>query len=178
MSRREYKLNQASGFSLIELLIVIVIISILASFAVIYLTASRRAANGASAIQSLRVISESEHSYAAGVGNKEYGDSQELFNEDFIDAGLARACIPAPTLPSKSGVPAMSPEPKSGFIFIFIREISNGSNPPKYNVLARPMVDTGISRTGDRTFYVDQTSVIRASDSPTVAATLSSKPIN
>jgi type IV pilus assembly protein PilA len=171
--------GQATGFSLIELLIVIVILSILSSLTVLYVVASRRAANGASAIQSLRVLSQAEASYSAGVGNRKFAEPQDLFDEDMIDNGLARACDPAPTGTSKSGYPALAREPKSGYFFIFtLAPVLTESDPPRYSVLARPFVDTGIARTGDRTFFIDQSGVIRTSNGPTVQATLNSQPLN
>src|SRR6266850_7941106 len=97
MYKCSHCLKQESGFSLVELLTVIVIINILACLAFVYLTSSRRAANGASAVQSMRLFTEVQHSYSSGVGNRDYANPQELFNEEYIDAGLARACIPTPT---------------------------------------------------------------------------------
>src|SRR5207249_8194496 len=119
-----HAVNRESGFSLIELLIVIVIIGILSSLTVIFVTASRRAANGASAIQAMRVLSQTQAGYSAGVGNQNYADATELFNEDFIDNGLARSCVPRPIVTSKGGSPALASEPKSGYIFNFTRALA------------------------------------------------------
>jgi type IV pilus assembly protein PilA len=177
MSRHDCKSLASSGFSLIELLIVIVILVILASISIAFLGASRRAANGTSAVQALRIISESEASYASGVGNRDYADPQELFEEEFIDQSLASACIPRPTSPSKSGIPALPASSKSGFIFIFENVPASENIAPSYKVIARPVVDTGIARTGDRTYYVDQTGVIRTSSNPNEIPTESSRPI-
>jgi len=171
--------GQESGFSLIELLIVVVILSILSSLAILYITASRRAANGASAIQSLRVISQAEASYAAGVGQRKFGTPQDLFDEDYIDTGLARACLPTPTGTSKSGYTALPQEPKSGFFFDFtVPVLVTDTDPPRYSILGRPFIDSTISRTGDRTFFVDQTGVIRGTTSPIIQATNTSPPID
>jgi type IV pilus assembly protein PilA len=179
MKERKSDRGQAAGFSLIELLIVVVILSILSSIAVLYITASRRAANGASAIQSLRVMSQAEASYASGVGNRKFATPQELFDEDLIDTGLARACLPTPTGTSKSGYTALAQEPKSGFFFDFtVPVLVSDIDPPRYSILGRPFVDNGISRTGDRTFFVDQTGVIRTSTGATIQATSASQPID
>ena len=50
------KNENEKGFSLIELLVVVIIIAIVAAIAIPNLLASRRAANEASAISSLRTI--------------------------------------------------------------------------------------------------------------------------
>ena len=178
MERRNSNRGQ-SGFSLIELLIVIVILGILSSLTVLYVTASRRAANGASAVQSLRVLSQAQASYSAGVGNRRFGEPQDLFDEEIIDTGLARACDPVPTGTSKGGFLALASEPKSGFFFYFtVAPIVTEADAPRYEILGRPFVDTGISRTGDRTFFVDQTGVIRTSNGPAIQATASSPPLD
>ena len=178
MKARNLEGGQESGFSLIELLIVIVIIGILSTLTVIFVNASRRAANGASAIQSMRVLSQCQAGYSAGVGNQNYADSQELFNEDFIENGLARACIPTPTGTSKGGSPALGRDPKSGFVFNFNRTLATSTDSSKFDITGTPAVTSGSARTGDRTFFVDQTSVIRTSSLPTDLADSSSKPID
>ena len=62
------KSNQ-KGFSLVELLVVVIIIAIVAAIAIPNLLASRRAANEASAISSLRTIHSAEAVYQATTGN-------------------------------------------------------------------------------------------------------------
>lgn len=62
------KSNQ-KGFSLVELLVVVIIIAIVAAIAIPNLLASRRAANEASAISTLRTIHSAEAVYQATTGN-------------------------------------------------------------------------------------------------------------
>src|SRR5258708_37560781 len=67
------------GFSLVELLVVVIIIAIVAAIAIPNLLASRRAANEASAISSLRTIHSAEATYQATIGgNVNYGDAVAL----------------------------------------------------------------------------------------------------
>src|SRR5690348_87343 len=69
------KSNQ-KGFSLVELLVVVIIIAIVAAIAIPNLLASRRAANEASAISSLRTIHSAQATYQATVGgNVNYAGS-------------------------------------------------------------------------------------------------------
>src|SRR5687767_15515591 len=82
------KKNQ-KGFSLVELLVVVIIIAIVAAIAIPNLLASRRAANEASAISSLRTIHSAEVTYFATSGaNTNYGDLAALGTADLIDSAL------------------------------------------------------------------------------------------
>jgi prepilin-type N-terminal cleavage/methylation domain-containing protein len=101
-------MKNQKGFSLVELLVVVIIIAIVAAIAIPNLLASRRAANEASAISSLRTIHSAQSTYFATTGsNTNYAALTSLTG--LIDATLAVAA------PAKSGydfaatVPAAAP---------------------------------------------------------------------
>lgn len=83
-------MKNQKGFSLVELLVVVIIIAIIAAIAIPNLLASRRAANEASAINSLRTIHSAQATYFATAGaNSLYGVLGDLSGANLIDTALA-----------------------------------------------------------------------------------------
>jgi type IV pilus assembly protein PilA len=81
------------GFSLIELMIVVAIISIIAAIAIPNLMASRRASNEAAAISNIRNINSAEATYASTQTGSIYADLATLMNNRLVDEVLGVADV-------------------------------------------------------------------------------------
>ena len=144
------KHRNQSGFSLIEVLIILTVIGIIASIAIPKHLASRRAANEASAQQSLRLLNSAEITYRSTVGKGLYGTVSVLGNWNMIDGRLSSG--------SKNG-------------YNFTTGDAPAASPTGFVMAAAPMVISGVSATGAREFCIDQTGVLtkKAATSQTVA---------
>ncbi|HEX5424159.1 MAG TPA: prepilin-type N-terminal cleavage/methylation domain-containing protein [Candidatus Acidoferrales bacterium] len=160
--------SQTTGFSVIELLIVIAIVVVIAAIAIPNLLRSKVAANEASAIGSLRNIMSAEAAYKAmyGIGysndlasiggTSTTGADASCTAAQLLDASLAKGVIGNKTR-------------KSGYVFTFTpgkeafkpeQAVPSGCDVGKgdgYAVQADP-VD---SRAGKRHFCADASGVIR-----------------
>jgi len=140
-----------TGFSLIELLIVVAVILIIAAIAIPSLMRSRMAANEAGAAESVRTIITGEATYSAGCPDIGFSATLTELNTGAICASGKNII--------DSVLGGADPSFKSGYTFIYAPIAAAGSN-TRYTVVAVP-VAVGIS--GTRGFYSDQTGVIRYS---------------
>ena len=85
------KNNNEKGFSLVELLVVVIIIAIIAAIAIPNLLASRRAANDASAVSSLRTINSANVVYFANQNPNAYGTLTSMSGAGLLDSTFTGA---------------------------------------------------------------------------------------
>ena len=137
------------GFSLVELLVVVIIVAIVAAIAIPNLLASRRSANEASAISSLRTIHSAQATYQATVGQ----------NSDYAPD---LATLGAPTTPDPNGLidsalANADTVAKSGYLFTVTA--------PATQVYCAEAHPSSAGVTGNRYFGVSQPGVIYAGPS-------------
>jgi type IV pilus assembly protein PilA len=156
------KKTKQSGFSLIELLIVVAIILIIAAIAIPNLLASRMSANESSAAQESRNITTAEVvyttqyniGYAAALTN--LGDSGGCGTGSVTSTN---ACLIDAVLASGA---------KSGYSFTYVPGNPDAATHYQTFTLNANPVNPG--RSGRRYFFTDQTAVIRSNN--TAAATV------
>jgi type IV pilus assembly protein PilA len=155
--------SKQTGFSLIELLIVVAVILVIAAVAIPNLLRSRMAANEASAVASLRSINTSQVVYQST-----YGSSYASRLADLSDGGTAANCV-ASAIPTSTSAclidSVLASGSKSGYKFMY-GPLSTGPVVAAYTVNADP---TSSGASGQRHFFTDQTNVIRVNDAAAAA---------
>ena len=136
------KLRERHGFTLVEIMIVVAIISLLAAIAIPNLLRARHNANEAAAIAALRTISTACESFRSAQTPTTY------------PASLAALVATAPVyIDTTLAAATASGTAKQGYFYTYARTNAN-----QYTCTANPAVS---GTTGTRIFFVDESGVIR-----------------
>lgn len=145
------KAMQSSGFSLIELLIVVAVILIIAAIAIPNFLRSKMAANEAAAIENTRTITTSNVVYSTTYG---IGYAANL-------SKMATPPAPGPVTSNAAGLldNILAAGTKSGYVYTYAAgPFGAGGTIDAYTLQADPLTP---NITGTRHFFVDATGVIR-----------------
>jgi type IV pilus assembly protein PilA len=158
MLKNSLKYSSSKGFSLIELLIVVVITGILAAIAIPNLMASRRSANEASAVAGLRRIISAQAVYQFSFGSGNYGTMAQLRNAALID---------------RVTLIGTGSYRKNRYLFELTVLAPTGTLGPRFNARARPQHHTNIDPvggSGTRDFGTNESGILYQTSNATVVS--------
>ncbi len=140
-----------SGFSLIELLIVIVIIGILAALSIQGILASRRSANEGSTVSSIRLLHGAQMTYSSSFGTGEFAGTVGAGTNAGLTILRGYELID----------PVLGGGNKSGYNYVGGRQPATATEPSQFYFSAIPISADSLTGTGNHRFGVATDGVLR-----------------